>query len=102
MEVEMPNTRRNNRRNDNNSRKQRGSGVLTDIQWFNPEILPPHSPGPYPSSYSTPDQIRPVILSTYQHPQAGGRKDTRRNRKDRRNNRKNSSRKNSSRKNNNN
>ena len=80
----MPNTRKNV------SRKHRGSGYLTDQQFFNPNVLPPQAPAlsHAPSSFSTATEIRPVLLSTYRSPQAGGknRKNTRRanaSRKDR-------------------
>lgn len=43
--------------------RQRGAGVLTDQQWFNPDVLPPASVFAAPSTNPTATEIRPVLLS---------------------------------------
>ena len=83
--VNMANTRKNV------SRKHRGSGYLTDQQWFNPDLVNP-SGNNHHSSYSTATEIRPVLLSTYSaaggKKRKGSRKTSRKNRKASRKNRK--------------
>lgn len=56
----------------NRTRKQRGSGYLSDQQFFNPEVLPPTSLFAAPSSAPTATDVRPVLLAT-SVPQMGGR-----------------------------
>lgn len=53
------------------SRKQRGGGVQTSQQWFDPAVYPP-SAGLFgaPSTAPTATMIRPVLASTFQ---TGGR-----------------------------
>jgi len=65
----------------NVSQKYRGSGYLTDQQWFNPDLTYPSADNHH-SSYSTDTEIRPVLLSTYSA--SGGKKrKSRKNRKNR-------------------
>jgi hypothetical protein len=45
---------------------KRGGGVLTSQQFFNPQVLPPSTIFPAPSSAPTYSEIRPVLASTFQ------------------------------------
>ena len=77
--VNMPKTRKAN------ARKHRGSGYLTDQQYFNPDVLPPADGAlsTSHSSYSTATEIRPVLVSTFKANGGSrkGRKGTRKSRK---------------------
>lgn len=45
---------------------KRGGGVVASQQFFNPQILPPSTVFPAPSSAPTYSEIRPVLASTFQ------------------------------------
>lgn len=69
----MAKTRKNSRKNGRKS----GGGVLTSQQFFNPDVLPPSTIFPAPSSAPTYADIRPVLTSTFVPAQAGGKTRTR-------------------------
>ena len=68
------------------SRKYKGSGYLTDQQFFNPDVLPPSegSLSSHHSSYPTNNEIRPVLVSTFKA--AGGKKSRKHRKTSRRHN----------------
>jgi hypothetical protein len=53
-----------------------GGNYQTSQQWFDPDVLPPATVLPAPSTAPTSYETRPVLLSTFQA--AGGRKTRRR------------------------
>jgi serine/threonine protein kinase len=74
------NSRKSNRKNRNTRRNMRknlsGGNYQTSQQWFDPDVLPPATVLPAPSTAPTSYETRPVLLSTFQA--AGGRKTRRR------------------------
>jgi len=55
----------------NMTKKQTGSGVLADQQWFDPAFVNPTANNHH-SSFSTSQEIRPVLVSTFKS--AGGKR----------------------------
>jgi len=55
-------TRRNNRRS---SRRQNAGGYQMSQQWFNPDVLPPSTIFPAPSTAPNAYEIRPVLSATF-------------------------------------
>jgi hypothetical protein len=55
------------------SSRKIGGGVVTSQQFFNPDVLPPSTIFPAPSSAPTYAEIRPVLSSTFVPAQAGGK-----------------------------
>ena len=66
----MVNTRKSTRKSAN---RKHGGGVVTSQQFFDPQVLPPTTIFPAPSSGPTYAEIRPVLASTFQPAQAGGK-----------------------------
>ncbi len=58
---------RKNRRNTRSraSRRQNAGGYQMSQQWFNPEVLPPSTIFPAPSTAPNAYEIRPVLSSTF-------------------------------------
>lgn len=52
-------------------RRVRGAGYQTPQQFFNPDVLPPHTGGPFATTAPTETAIRPVLNSTFK---VGGRR----------------------------
>ncbi len=65
----MAKTRKHSRKHG----KKSGGGVVTSQQFFNPEVFPPSTIFPAPSSAPTYAEIRPVLTSTFVPAQAGGK-----------------------------
>jgi hypothetical protein len=56
-----------NRKDSRKSRvRKHGGGVVTSQQFFDPEMLPPSTIFPAPSSAPTYAEIRPIMSSTFQ------------------------------------
>ena len=76
------NSRRNSRKNRKATRrqhKQRGSGYLSDQQFFNPQHLSGVSYSPNLSTAPTSNWTRPILPGTYSSPLlSGGRRRFRR------------------------
>jgi hypothetical protein len=53
------------------TRRVRGAGYQTSQQFFNPDVLPPHTTGPFATTAPTETVIRPVLGSTFK---VGGRR----------------------------
>lgn len=74
------NSRKSNRKNRSTRRNMRknhrGGEYQMSQQWFDPDVLPPATVLPAPSTAPTSYETRPVLLSTFQA--AGGRKTRRR------------------------
>lgn len=79
------NSRKSNRKNRSTRRNMRknhsGGDYQTSQQWFDPDVLPPTTILPAPSTAPTATEIRPVLYSTFQ---SGAGRHTRRNRKNNR------------------
>jgi hypothetical protein len=69
------------------TRKYKGGGYFTDLQYFFPGASTPSAWGSAPSSYPTNSEIRPPLVATFK----GGKKRviTRKNRKHKKNTRNN-------------
>lgn len=55
----MAKSRRNNR-----TRKHRGGGYVTSQQYFDPDVFPPATLLPAPSTAANPEDIRPILYAT--------------------------------------
>lgn len=51
-------------RRNNRTRKHRGGGYVTSQQYFDPDVFPPATLLPAPSTAANPENIRPILYAT--------------------------------------
>lgn len=73
------NTRRASRKHRSTRRRQNAGGYQTSQQFFNPDVLPPSTIFPAPSTAPTAYEIRPVLPATFKA-SGGARRASRRTR----------------------
>lgn len=60
----MAKTRRNKNKTCRTRRARRGGGYVSSQQYFDPDVYPPSSILPAPSTNATPEDIRPILYAT--------------------------------------